>query len=254
MIDWKKWEEPKPFGFSGCFRLRNEAQYMERAVTSFLPYLDEACLIVQPSGDDTVEIAERMARENDKVKVFHYDTVIDWIDTPGFYSKDPHKFGHLVHMSNWALSRCSYSWIAKVEGDVIALPTFQNIIDEVTENPDKRVYYGMVILNVAGDNEDQVSLENPRNGGWDEAVFQNHPSYHFERSQKWEVIQRSGSSKCMGWSALHMKRCKIGNVGWNGEHYVPRTPEAVSKALAAYNRAHHYDGPDNPLGEAVLFD
>lgn len=254
-VDHKTWAEPKPFGFSGCFRLRNETQFMRQAVFSHLPWLDEAVLVVQPSYDGTVDLAYRMAAEDSRVKVFEYPFECDWIDTPAFYAKDPHAPSHLVHMSNWAFTKCRYSWIVKVEGDVIALSSFGQIIDQVKASPDAHHYYGRVVLNVAGRDCDQISLDNPRNGGWDEAVVPNHPSYHFERVSKWEVLVHNGSATCMGWSGLHMKRCKRGkDRGWNGETYVPFTRDSVRQTLSAFNRNVPYPGPDDPLGEDCLYE
>jgi hypothetical protein len=227
---------------------------MQQAVWSHLPYLDEAVLVVQPSEDNTVEIAYQMEADDPRVKVFYYPFECDWIDTPGFYAKDPHQPGHLVHMSNWALSKCSYSWICKVEGDVICLPPFEKIVESVYADPLTNIYYGRVILNLAGKDCDQVSIENPRNGGWDEAVFMNNPDlWHFERVQKWETVVGHGDRLCMGWSALHMKRCKAENIGWNGETYAPFTPESVRQVLADFNARNPYPGPDDPLGDDCLF-
>ena len=215
-INYEEWQaKQKPFGISGCFRLRNEAEFMERAILSHLPYLDEAVLLVQPSDDGTEEIALRLEKENPKIKVYFYNYVVDWIDTPGFYEKDPDQPGHLVHMSNYALSLCKYSWICKVEGDVIALSTTQKIVDKIRANPDRTHYYGRVILNVAGPKCDQFSVTVPRNAGWDECFMNNDPSkFRFIRSGKWETIPMGGSASCEGWSALHMKRSKAGNIGW----------------------------------------
>jgi hypothetical protein len=256
-IDWQEWQDrKKPFGISGCFRLRNESEFMEQAILSHLPYLDEAVLVVQPSDDGTQEIAERMAYENHKVSVFLYPYIPDWIATPGFYEKDPDRPGHLVHMSNWALSKCKYSWICKVEGDVICLSSFRKIVDAVKSDPSRQHYYGRVILNVAGENCDQISVTNPRNGGWDEAVFPNDPGrYHFVRSGKWEMVPTNGPATCLGWSGLHMKRCKAVHLPvWNGEQYAPYARGNVSEVLSAFNASNPYPGPDNPLGEECLFE
>jgi hypothetical protein len=84
-IDWDNWRnKPKPFGFSGCFRLRNESQFMEVAIKSHLSWLDEAVLVVQPSDDDTIKKAYRMADQDKRVKVYEYPFECDWIDTPEF--------------------------------------------------------------------------------------------------------------------------------------------------------------------------
>lgn len=254
-IDYETWSRPKPFGFSGCFRLRNESQFMETAIKSHLPWLDEAVLVVQPSHDNTVELAYRMAEQDERIKVYEYPFECDWIDTPAFYAKDPNAPGHLVHMSNWAFTKCRYSWIVKVEGDVLALSTFGDIIERVKSEPNERIYYGRVILNVAGPMCDQVSRENPRNGGWDEAVVPNHPDYYFRRISKWEVLVYSGPAICMGWSALHMKRCKAGkDKGWNGETYIPFDRESVRRALEHHNATHPYPGSDDPLGEDCIYE
>lgn len=250
MIDFDKWRKPKSQGVSACIRVRNESQFMAAAVRSVVELVDEVVLAVQPSEDNTVEIAERLADQYEKVKVHYYGYIPDWIDTPGFYEKDPDKPGHLVHMSNWALSLCSYAWILKVEGDVIALPYLRTMLDRVRKAREPR-YYGLVILNVAGPNMDKISLENPRNGGWDEAIFPNHPDIvRFERAGKWEVAVPRCDRVSLGWALLHMKRCKTGkDDAWNGETYINWTDENVSRALSEYNSKNPYPGVDQmPLG------
>jgi hypothetical protein len=233
-IDWKEWQERhKPFGISGCIRVRNEAQFMKGAVLSHLPYLDEVVIVTQPSDDDTEQIANELAETFSNINVHHYPLIVDWIDTEGFYNKDPNQPGHLVHMSNWALSKCKYSWISKSEGDVICLSSFQRIVDAVKDSPDVPHYYGRAILNLAGPDCDQLSMENPTNGGWDEAVFNNEPSiFKFIRSQKWEVVPINAPSTCMGISMLHMKRCKADKAdGWNGEHYTSLEKDKVREMI-----------------------
>lgn len=254
-IDYAEWARPKPFGISGCFRLRNESEFMEAAIFSHLPYLDEVVLVVQPSDDDTVELAHRLAKQNDKINVYLYDCIVEWIDTPGFYAKDPEQFGHWVHLSNWALTRCRYSWIAKVEGDVICLSSFARIMERINARPDELHYYGRVILNVAGTNYDQFSLKHPRNAGWDEAVFPNSPEYKFVRSGKFETVLLGPNRTCMGWSGLHMKRCKARNLKIGEyEPWAEFTPENVRAALQKFNAGMDYQGIDNPLGEPCLYE
>jgi hypothetical protein len=233
-IDWQDWQtRPKPFGISGCIRVRNEAQYMMPSILSHLPYLDECVIVTQPSDDETVEIAEHLAGMFKKVKHYHYPFIVDWIDTEGFYKKDPDSIGHLVHMSNWALSKCTYSWISKTEGDVLCLSSYQRIVDAIKTYTWRPYYYGRLILNIAGENCDQISVQNPTNGGMDEATFNNNPDrYKFIRSGKWEMIPAGSPAECYGLSMLHLKRCKAGKTGgWNGEQYAPFTKETVAKLI-----------------------
>ncbi len=245
----------KPFGISGCFRLRNESQFMEVAILSHLPYLDEAVLVVQPSDDDTVEWAHFLARVYPKIRVEFYDYVVDWIGTDGFYEKDPDEFGHLVHLSNWALDQCKYSWIAKIEGDVICLSTFERIIEQVHKHPDKLHYYGRMLLNVAGEKCDLISANHPRNAGWDVGVFPNDPRWRFERQGKWESITPGPDRVCFGWSGLHMKRSKTKNLRiGDKELWLGFEVSEVRAALEIFNNKMNYIGEDNPLGEACLFE
>ena len=244
-----------PFGISGCFRLRNESQFMEVAILSHLPYLDEAVLVVQPSEDDTIMRAERLAAEHEKIRVEFYPYIVDWIDTPGFYEKDPDQPGHLVHLSNWALSKCSYSWIAKIEGDVICLTTFGKIVERVHIEPDLKHYYGRVILNVAGEFCDQISMNHPRNAGWDIGVFPNDPKYKFTRQGKFESLYIGPDRTCMGWSGLHMKRCKAQNLQIGDmEPWGNFTEHRVRSALIEFNRKMDYVGIDDPLGKDCLYE
>jgi hypothetical protein len=89
---------------------------------------------------------------------------------------------------------------------------------------------------VAGEDEDMISIDNPRNAGWDEAFFNNDPDkFRFVRAGKWESVPMGNAATCMGFSALHMKRSKIGKVGWNGEKYAEFTPESVERVMNAFN-------------------
>lgn len=255
-IDIDEWRKPKPFGISGCFRLCNEAQFMVEAVESHLPYLDEALLVVQPSTDGTVELARSLQRKHpDKVRVIEYPVNVYFIDKPEFHTVPDNSIYSFVYLSNYALSQCKYQWVAKTEGDVICLSSFNNIVDRITPES-KPMYYGRVILNVAGENIDKFSATNPRNGGWDECVLYNTPDLgYFVKRDKWEVLEWRGESVCMGWSALHMKRCKAGKTdGWNGEVYVDWIPDNVKSVLRNFNAQNGYPGIDSPLGEPCLFE
>lgn len=243
-IDMEHWKAPKPFGFSGCFRVCNDAEFLEESILSHLPYLDEVVIALQPSTDGTEENAYRLADTYEKVRVVKYPVKPHFIDVPEFHTDPENSIYSFVYLSNWALSLCKYSWIAKTEADVVCLPSFQKVIDIVKANPKEAIYYGRVILNLAGRDRDKFSLQNPRNGGWDECVIPNHPSYFFHRSGKWETIGMGPKSLCMGFSALHMKRCKADKAdGWNGETYVDLTVENLTKALAAYGGIDP-DGPE----------
>src|SRR3990167_4797404 len=250
-----KWQAPwKPFGISGCFRVRNDPEFLYEAVTSHLPYLDEAVIALQPSDGETNKVAIELTKEFPKVRVEYYPVAPVFITDPEWPEVPENSIRSFVYLSNWALSKCRFSWIPRIEADVIGLSSFSKIVERIKNEPQAKRLYGRVLLNLAGAKRDRVSQSVPRNGGWDECVFPNHPDYHFTRRPKYEVLENPNESECMGWSALHLKRCKKDKIGWNNETYVPFDREHVAGALREFNRENAYPGPDNPLGEECLFE
>ena len=256
-ISIEKWAVPKPHGISGVFRLRNEEQFMEAAVLSHLPWLDQAVLVVQPSEDRTEEIAYSLrAAHRDKIKIVHYPFPLHPAGSPEQKSAPDNSVYTLMHMTNWGISQCDYSWVAKIEGDVIGLSTFQNIREVVDADPNAIRYYGRVGLNLAGEKADHISFTNPRNAGYDEAVFSNHPTFHCINGGVWEstnIHDNRPLLRCMGWSFLHLKRVKHGRTA-GIERWTAFTPENLRRALIEYNAKHPYPGLDSPTGEPCLFE
>jgi hypothetical protein len=167
-----------------------------------------------------------------------------------------------MHLTNWAISRCKYSWVAKIEGDVIALSTFGEIRRRIEKEPTVLRYYGRIGLNVAGRKVEKVSATYPRTGGWDEGVFNNDPFWHCYRFQKWESINlhdHNDKIENMGFSFLHVKRCKPQHLreqyvnSHGAETWVPFTRKETCKALEIFNREHKHPGSDDPCPD-VLFE
>jgi len=254
MEHWNK--KDKPFGFSGCFRIRNDQEFMRQSIETHLEYLDEAILIIQPSDDKTEEIAKELAEKYEKVRIAYYPFIVHWIATEGHETTPVNDVYSLVHLSNWALTQCKYSWIVKTEADVICLSDFGKLIDEVKANPDRRMYYGRMLLNLAGQEYDLITVEKIRNHGMDIGVFPNHPDWHFTKAGKFETIDvRKNPYVSFGWSGLHVKRCKAKfKDGLHTETWLPFTKENVQNALKLYNAVIPYDALGNQLGEECLYE
>ncbi len=257
-IDIEKWVSEKPFGISGCFRLKNESQFMKASVMSHIEWLDEAVLVVQHSDDDTVTKAVAMANSMpDKIRVEVYPFDVFPIGTPGHHNSPENSVYTMMHLTNWALSRCRYSWIAKTEGDVVGLKTFAKIRQAIESNPNDFLYYGRVGLNVAMPSGNFFPREAPRNAGWDEAVFNNNPFWHCVKNDKWESLnlhQHKDKLVNMGWSFIHTKRMKKSVQKSIHETWPTLNKLNLVEALEEYNLRHGYPGPDNPLGVDELLD
>jgi hypothetical protein len=256
-VSVEKWAAPKPHGISGLFRLHNEEQFMEAAITSHINYLDQVVLVIQPSDDRTEELAyDLRSRARDTIKIVHYPFPLHPIGSEAQIAAPANSVYTLCHMTNWGIGQCDYSWIAKIEGDVIGLLPFENIREAVDAEPDAMRYYGRVGLNLAGEKADQFSFTSPRTAGWDEAVFNNHPTFHCVQGGKWETLNLHDDPallRNMGWSFLHLKRSKVGAQP-GIERWTAFNPENLQRALIEYNSLHPFPGLDNPVGEPCLFE
>jgi hypothetical protein len=237
-IDKDAWKADKPHGISGLMRLKNDTEFVEWSILSHMRWIDEWVLVVQPSQDHTLELAQEIAEDMKNVRVLEYPFNVKWL-VPEVGEMDDNSILSPAHMTNWGLSHCNYSWTAKIEGDVIALPTFQHIRDLVDMRPDDPMYYGRVGLNVAGTGYTMVSKTNPRNAGWDEAVFPTNPRFHCIGNQKWETmntIDYTNLMHCMGFSFMHMKRCKTGaSPEDENEQWIEFKRAGVEEALRQYS-------------------
>lgn len=254
-IDMDAWKAEKPHGISALIRLKNDTEFVEWAIRSHSEWIDEFVLVVQPSEDKTEKIADLMVENFANVRVVRYPFTVEWLNPRVGEMKDNSVYSP-AHMTNWGYSQCKYSWIAKTEGDVIALPTFQHIRDIVDIRPNDPRFYGRVGLNLAGPRYRQISKTNPRNAGWDEGVFPNDPKFHCVGSQIWETMNFGDwpmAKQCMGWSFMHMKRCK--SKAENGlEEWVDFTKANVEEALRVYGiNKGGYPGPAIPT-TSVLYD
>lgn len=253
-IDARAWAEPKRPGISGCFRLRNEAEFMVRAVESHLPALDEAVLVVQKSEDATLDLASDLAvKYPEKVRVCLYPFAVHHFGTAGYRAAPPNSVHSMVFLSNWALSRCRFAWISKSEGDVVAFPSFEaSVRSAISAAGARRVFFGRIVLNLAGPDCREFSASCPRNGGWDECIVPNHPAFHFEKAEKWETLEPPpGAARvCLGWSGWHTKRCKACHSEIRDrETWQPLTPANLEAALSIYRANDAGMHPDIPVPE-----
>ena len=92
---WKKARRP---GISGFMRLKNEAEFLDRAVETHIGGLDELVMVHNDCSDETPEICRRWARKfPEKIKVVEYEPKVVPIFTPESRTIDarsPHSFAN----------------------------------------------------------------------------------------------------------------------------------------------------------------
>lgn len=232
-------DRDKPHGISGMMRLRNDMDFTEESIVSHLPWLDELVIILQPSEDETEDLAYTLEQRYEKVRVAFYPFKIVWTPDPLFATTSERSIYSTVHMTNWGLSQCEYSWIAPIEGDCISLPSFASIRDRIDLHPNKPQYYGRTCLNLAGKRQDMISHTAPHNAGWDVPVMPNNADwYSFKYFDKWasyNMGEHMGEMVPMGWQFIHMQRCKVKNYeGYPHEKWVPFTKAYFDVAMKDY--------------------
>ncbi len=203
----------KPHGISGMMRLRNDMDFVEEAIVSHLQWIDELVIVLQPSEDDTEALAYSLEDKYEKVRVAFYPFEIAWrlLNPELFQSTPPESVYSPIHMTNWGLSQCDYSWVAPIEGDCISLPSFAMIRDLIDLAPDMPRYFGRTCLNLAGRNQDQFSYTAPHNAGWDVPVMPNNAKWYSFKAEHWasyNMVEHRDQMLPMGWQFIHMQRCK----------------------------------------------
>ena len=114
---WKK-------GVSAMLRVKNEEGKILYCLSSILDVFDEIVLVDNGSTDSTLELVKRFKRDRDhrgKISLFSYPFRIarcgdenrnapeDSVHTTAYYY-------------NWSLSKCRYSYVFKVDADMVVVP------------------------------------------------------------------------------------------------------------------------------------
>lgn len=112
------WHANRVPGLSALIRLRDEATWCEKAIESFLPWVDEAVIVVQPSQDETRQIVERYRSET--VRIFEYPFQTH-PSGPGHDSMPPDSVHASAYHYNFTLARSTRTHAVKLDGDMVMM-------------------------------------------------------------------------------------------------------------------------------------
>ena len=152
---WKKARRP---GISGFMRLKNEAEFLDRAVETHIGGLDELVMVHNDCSDETPEICRRWARKfPEKIKVVEYEPKVVPLFTPesrAIGARSPHSF---ANFSNFALSRTNCEIVVTIDGDHLAVASrFRRICERVRRDLPPGRRYPIYGLNITRDNSEIV--------------------------------------------------------------------------------------------------
>lgn len=120
-------------GISAIVRVKNEAEFVEQAVTSILPYADDIVITFNDCTDATPEIVAELARrEPEQIRAYEYVPRVFPAGSDEQRKLPPNHVNSFVFYTNFALSlarcRVCFMW----DGDQIAIPeAFTRIVRRI---------------------------------------------------------------------------------------------------------------------------
>ena len=156
------WKKPRTPGISGFMRLKNEAQFLDRAIGTHIDGLDELIIVHNDCSDETPDICARWARRHpDKIKVFEYEPKVVPIGTPESLTIDPRSPNCIANYYNYALSLTNRQIAIKVDGDHhTVVPRFKRICDVVRRKLRPKQRYPIYGLNITHDRDGKIAVYN----------------------------------------------------------------------------------------------
>jgi len=106
-------------GLSAMLRVRNEAEWLAASLESIIEWCDEVVICVQPSDDNTLDIADAYAYRYRHVSVYQYP-FCSWPNGPGYREQNPNHPESRTYFYNWALEKTTRLHVLKWDGDMVA--------------------------------------------------------------------------------------------------------------------------------------
>jgi len=241
------WKKPRRPGISGFMRLKNEAEFLDRAIASHIDGLDELAIVYNDCTDETPEICARWAHGHpDKITVSEYEPKVVPAGTQESLAIDPRSPHCIANYYNFALAQTNCRIVIKIDGDHLAIRRrFIKTCNRVRRNLPPEQRYPIYGLNITED-QGEIVIYNyydyapqftgsggrsvrkgppPFTGG-------DHAFYHVDRTswhivdpvEGWELMDLSGkpgfAAASLTYCFFHLKGLKAdhgtGNWGWTG--------------------------------------
>lgn len=260
------WKKPRLPGISGFMRLKNEAEFLDRAIGTHLAGLDELIIIYNDCVDETPEICRRWEREYpEKIKVFEYEPRVVPIGTPESVTIDPRSPHCIANYYNFALSLTNREIVIKIDGDHHAVARrFNRTCDVVRRKLKRDERYPIYGLNITEDGK-EIAIYNyydyaPRFKG-DRANRKGPPpftsgdqAFYYVDETCWHTVdpvegfevldfgkRRRFARASMTYIFFHLKGFKAdrGTGNWDSEHAgASHTRSAWTKNVLTPDHAH----------------
>jgi hypothetical protein len=205
----------RPPGISAFMRIKNGAAFLEAAIRSHMPYVDEIVAVYNQCTDATPDILARLADEfgEHRLRVFHYLPAVFPPGSDGHASTPADAPASLVNYYNFALSCTRFAVATKLDDDHLAMPAE---LDRLTREIRAGAYRDEVACfsgpNLArgADGTVGVLAREPFSGGGDIGFFPVSRDTYFTHDPRFERFHRG-----------HLKRRFAGFVYWHLKYMKP---------------------------------
>jgi glycosyltransferase involved in cell wall biosynthesis len=121
VFDRRQLARPRPVGISAIMRIKNGEPYLRQAIESHLPHYDEIVACYNDCSDGTERILNELAALHpDKVKVYPYLPRVHPALSAEHEATPTESVNGLANYYNYALSKASFSYAAKLDDDHLA--------------------------------------------------------------------------------------------------------------------------------------
>jgi glycosyltransferase involved in cell wall biosynthesis len=128
-------------------RVKNEESKIYHSLKSIYPVFDEIVLVDNGSTDHTLAIAREFKIKEDtaaKIKIYFYPFNI--ARCGGENSRTPEDSVHsLAYYYNWCLSKCSYRYVCKWDGDMVLRKDVRESFRRFLKEIQRKKNYGWVL-------------------------------------------------------------------------------------------------------------
>lgn len=138
-------------GTSAMLRIKNEETKIDYCLQSIYDVFDEIVLVDNFSQDRTLELVRAFKQENDKedkIKIYCYPFNVARCGSEHLQTAED-SVRSLVYYYNWALSRCSYRYVCKWDGDMVmrkeTRESFKDFLQQIQTEKKLWVLYGQTI-------------------------------------------------------------------------------------------------------------
>jgi glycosyltransferase involved in cell wall biosynthesis len=135
----------RPPGISAFVRCKNEQEYIVASLMSVYRVFDEIVVILNNSTDLTRELVTDLMTDHPKIRMMEYSQECAQVG-PGYLERvNSNPSRSLARYYNWCLTQTTFSHVCKWDGDMIALPTIEPILQTVA-NSDVVFFDGYDVL------------------------------------------------------------------------------------------------------------